>query len=125
MALGAFAGIGLVLVIVGVFSVMAYSVSLQTHEIGVRMALGAQPSDILRMVLSKGTWLIVIGLAIGLAASAGLTRFLSSEIWGISATDPLTFGTVAVLILAVGLAACAVPSRAATRVDPIVALRYE
>jgi len=125
MALGAFAGIGLVLVIVGVFSVMAYSVSLQTHEIGVRMALGAQPSDILRMVLSKGTWLIVIGLAIGLAASAGLTRFLSSEIWGISATDPLTFGAVALLILAVGLAACAVPSRSATRVDPIVALRYE
>jgi putative ABC transport system permease protein len=125
MALGAFAGIGLVLVIIGVFSVMAYSVSLQTHEIGVRMALGAQPNDILRMVLSKGTRLIVAGLVIGLAASLGLTRFLSSEIWGISATDPLTFGAVAVLILAVGLAACAVPSRAATQVDPMVALRYE
>lgn len=77
------------------------------------------------MVLSKGTRLILIGLAIGLAASAGLTRFLSSEIWGISATDPLTFGAVAVLILVVGLAACAVPSRAATQVDPMVALRYE
>ncbi|HTX16171.1 MAG TPA: ABC transporter permease [Candidatus Baltobacteraceae bacterium] len=125
MALGAFAGIGLVLVIVGVFSVMAYSVSLQTHEIGVRIALGAQPNDILRMVLSRGTRLIVVGLAIGLVASLGLTRFLSSEIWGISATDPLTFGAVAVLILAVGLAACAVPSRAATQVDPMVALRYE
>jgi putative ABC transport system permease protein len=125
MALGAFAGIGLVLVIVGVFSVMAYSVSLQTHEIGVRMALGAQPGDILRMVLSRGTQLIVIGLVIGLVASAGLTRFLSSEIWGISATDPLTFGAVAVLILVVGLAACAIPSQSATRVDPMVALRYE
>jgi putative ABC transport system permease protein len=125
MALGAFAGIGLVLVIIGVFSVMAYSVSLQTHEIGVRMALGAQPSDILRMVLSRGTRLIVAGLVIGLAASVGLTRFLSSEIWGISATDPLTFSAVAVLILAVGLAACALPSHSATRVDPMVALRYE
>ena len=125
MALGAFAAIGLVLVIVGVFSVMAYSVSLQTHEIGVRMALGAQPNDILRMVLSRGSRLIVLGLAVGLVASAGLTRFLSSEIWGISATDPLTFGAVALLILAVGLAACAVPSRAATQVDPMVALRYE
>ena len=125
MALGAFAGIGLVLVIIGVFSVMAYSVSLQTHEIGVRMALGAQPGDILRMVLTKGTRLIVAGLVIGLAASVGLTRFLSSEIWGISATDPLTFGAVALLILAVGLAACAVPSRAATHVDPMIALRYE
>ncbi|MGC2331489.1 MAG: ABC transporter permease [Candidatus Acidiferrales bacterium] len=125
LALGAFAGIGLVLVIIGVFSVMAYSVSLETHEIGVRMALGAQPGDIQRMVLSKGTRLIVAGLAIGLAASAGLTRFLSSEIWGISATDPLTFGAVAVLILVVGLAACAVPSHSATRVDPMVALRYE
>jgi len=125
MALGAFAGIGLMLVIIGVFSVMAYSVSLQTHEIGVRMALGAQPNDILRMVLSRGARLIVAGLAIGLVASVGLTRFLSSEIWGISATDPLTFGAVAVLILAVGLAACAAPSRAATQVDPMVALRYE
>jgi len=125
MALGAFAGIGLMLVIIGVFSVMAYSVSLQTHEIGVRMALGAQPNDILRMVLSRGARLIVAGLAIGLVASVGLTRFLSSEIWGISATDPLTFGAVAVLILAVGLAACAAPSRAARQVDPMVALRYE
>ncbi|HEX4075336.1 MAG TPA: ABC transporter permease [Candidatus Acidoferrales bacterium] len=125
MALGAFAGIGLVLVVVGVFSVMAYSVSLQTHEIGVRMALGAQPGNILRMVLSKGTRLIVMGLVIGLVASVGLTRFLSSEIWGISATDPLTFAAVAILILVVGLAACALPSRAATQADPMVALRYE
>ena len=125
MALGAFAAVGLVLVIIGVFSVMAYSVSLQTHEIGVRMALGAQPGDILRMVLTKGTRLIVAGLVIGLMASAGLTRFLSSEIWGISATDPLTFAAVGVLILVVGLAACALPSHSATRVDPMVALRYE
>jgi putative ABC transport system permease protein len=125
IALGTFAGIGLVLVIIGVFSVMAYSVSLQTHEIGVRMALGAQQSDILRMVLKKGITLIVAGIIIGLLASAGLTRFLASQIWGISATDPWTFGAVAAVILVVGLAACLLPSRSATRVDPMVALRYE
>ncbi len=125
ITLGAFAGIGLALVIVGVFSVMAYSVSLQTHEIGVRMALGAQQSDILRMVLARGLALIVAGITIGLVASFGLTRFLSSQIWGVSATDPWTFAAVSLVILLVGLVACALPSRAATRVDPMVALRYE
>jgi putative ABC transport system permease protein len=125
IAMGTFAGIGLVLVIIGVFSVMAYSVSLQTHEIGVRMALGAQQRDILRMVLKKGLALIVAGVVIGLLASFGLTRFLASQIWGISATDPWTFAAVAAVILVVGLAACALPSRSATQVDPMVALRYE
>jgi putative ABC transport system permease protein len=120
-----FAGIGLALVIVGVFSVMAYTVSLQTHEIGVHMALGAQPGDIVRMVLRKGARLIVAGIVIGLLASAGLTRFLASEIYGVSATDPWTFSAVAIVILAVGLAACVAPSRSAMRVDPIIALRYE
>jgi putative ABC transport system permease protein len=125
IALGTFAGIGLVLVIIGVFSVMAYTVSLQRHEIGVRMALGAQQSDILRMVLTKGLTLIVAGVIIGLLASVGLTRFLASQLWGISATDPWTFGTVSAVILLVGLAACALPSHSATQVDPMVALRYE
>lgn len=125
LGLGTFAGIGLVLVIIGVFSVMAYSVSLQTHEIGVRMALGAQQSDILRMVLKKGLTLIVAGIIIGLLASVGVMRFLASQIWGVSATDPWTFGAVAAVILVVGLAACALPSRSATQVDPMVALRYE
>jgi putative ABC transport system permease protein len=125
IAMGTFAGIGLVLVIIGVFSVMAYSVSLQTHEIGVRMALGAQQNDILRMVLTKGLALIAAGVLIGLLTSIGLTRFLASQLWGISATDPWTFGVVAAVILAVGLAACALPARSATQVDPIVALRYE
>jgi putative ABC transport system permease protein len=124
-AMSIFAGIGLALVIVGVFSVMAYTVSLQTREIGVRMALGAQPRDIVRMVLGKGARLILAGIVIGLLASAGLTRFLASQISGVSATDPWTFATVALLILVVGLAACAVPSRSAMRVDPIIALRYE
>jgi ABC-type antimicrobial peptide transport system permease subunit len=89
------------------------------------MALGAQPEDILGMVLRKGAKLIVAGIVVGLLASAGLTRFLSSEIWGVSATDPWTFGTVAIVILVVGLAACVAPSRSAMRVDPIIALRYE
>jgi putative ABC transport system permease protein len=124
-AMSIFAGIGLALVIVGVFSVMAYTVSLQTHEIGVRMALGAQPGDIVRMVLRKGARLIIAGIVIGLLASAGLTRFMASEIYGVSATDPWTFTAVALLILVVGLAACVVPSRAAMRVDPLIALRYE
>jgi putative ABC transport system permease protein len=123
--LGAFAGIGLVLVVVGVFSVMAYVVSLRTQEIGIRMALGAQPGNIVRMLLISGLVLVGGGTASGLLASAGLTRLLSSQIWGVSATDPLTLIAVAGLILLVGLLACSLPARTATRVDPLVVLRYE
>jgi putative ABC transport system permease protein len=123
--LGAFAGIGLILVVVGVFSVMAYVVSLRTQEIGIRMALGAQPGNILRMLLTSGLVLVGGGTAFGLLASAGLTRLLRSQIWGVSATDPLTLFAVASIILSVGLLACSLPARAATRVDPLVVLRYE
>jgi putative ABC transport system permease protein len=119
------AGIALVLVVIGVFSVMAYTVSLRTREIGVRMALGAQQNEILRMVLRKGFVLLVAGICIGLIASYGLTRFLASQIWGVSATDPWTFGAVAALVVGAGLAACYLPARRATEVDPLVALRYE
>jgi putative ABC transport system permease protein len=122
---GPLAGIALLLVVIGVFSVMAYTVSLRTREIGVRMALGAQQGEILRMVLGKGFVLIVAGIAIGLFASYGLTRFLASQIWGVSATDPWTFGAVVALVVGVGLAACYLPARRATQVDPLVALRYE
>jgi predicted permease len=122
---GPLAGIALVLVVIGVFSVMAYTVSLQTQEIGVRMALGAQQREILRMVLRKGFALIVAGIAIGLLGSYGLTRFLASQIWGVSATDPWTFGAVVALVVITGLAACLLPARRAARVDPLVALRYE
>jgi len=108
-----------------VFSVMAYTVSLQTQEIGVRMALGAQQREILQMVLRKGFALLVAGIFVGLFASYGLTRFLASQIWGVSATDPWTFGAVVALVVGVGLAACFLPARAAARVDPLVALRYE
>jgi putative ABC transport system permease protein len=122
---GAFAAIGLTLVIIGVFSVMEYTVSLQTHEIGVRMALGAQTGDILRMILRKGAALIAMGVAAGVATSYALARLMASLIWGISATDPATFGAVVVIIALVGLAACSLPATFATRVDPNTALRYE
>ncbi|HXX16857.1 MAG TPA: ABC transporter permease [Candidatus Eremiobacteraceae bacterium] len=119
------AGIALLLVVIGVFSVMAYTVSLQTQEIGVRLALGAQPRHILRMVLRRGIVLIAAGIGIGLTASCALTRFLASQVWGVSATDPCAFGAVVVLVAAVGSAACFLPARRATRLDPLVALRYE
>ncbi|MGP8156382.1 MAG: ABC transporter permease [Candidatus Acidiferrales bacterium] len=125
ITLGIFAGIGLALVIIGVFSVMAYTVSLQTHEIGIRMALGAQQDNILRMVLLKGLRLIAAGIVVGLLASFGLTRYLSSQIWGVSPTDPLTFAAVVLAIVTVGVAACLLPARRATQVDPLIALRYE
>jgi len=125
VALGAFAVIGLVLIVIGVFSAMAYSVSLQTHEIGIRMALGAQKGNILAMVLRNGLTLIVTGIILGVLASLGLTRFIASQLTGIKPTDAWTFTTVAVIILAVGLAACFFPARRATQVDPLVALRYE
>jgi putative ABC transport system permease protein len=123
--LGVFATVGLVLVAIGVFSVMAYSVSLQTHEIGIRMALGAPTSNVLRMVLRKGLQLITVGIVLGMLASIALTRFVASQFWGVSPRDPITFVGVIVVLAAVGTAACLVPARRATRVDPLVALRYE
>ena len=125
MALGAFASIGLLLVIAGVFSVMAYTVSLQTQEIGIRMALGAQQDDVLRMVLKEGLTLITGGALAGVLVSLATARFLAGEIWGVSSADPWTFSAVVMLILAVGLAACFLPARKATQVNPIVALRSE
>lgn len=122
---GPLAGIGLLLVVIGVFSVMGYTVSLTTREIGVRMALGAQQSEILRMVVRRGAGLIVAGVGIGLMASFGLTRFLASQIWGVSATDPWTFAAAVALVVGVGLAACYLPAQRAAEVDPLVALRYE
>jgi putative ABC transport system permease protein len=125
LLLGIFALNGLVLVGIGVYSVMAYSVSRQTHEIGIRMALGALQANVVRLVLRTGLELIVIGLVIGLAASLGLTRLIKDELWGVSAFDPATFGSVACVLAAVGVAACLFPARKATKVDPLVALRYE
>ena len=122
---GAFASMGLMLVAIGIFSIMAYTVSLQTREIGIRMALGAQRGLVLIMVLRRSLLLISMGIIAGEAVSLGLTRLVQSQIWGVSAHDPATFGAVLALLVTVGIAASLVPARRATRVDPLVALRYE
>jgi len=123
--LGVFAGVGLILVTIGVYGVIAYSVSRQTHEIGIRMALGANRAAVLRMVLRTGVRLLVVGALIGLAGSILLSRTLASQLFGVSPYDPLTLAGVVVLLFGAGLAACFFPARSATRVDPMIALRYE
>jgi ABC-type antimicrobial peptide transport system permease subunit len=115
----------LLLGIVGIYGVISYSVSQRTREIGIRMALGAQRQDVLRLVLGQGARIAFFGVAIGLAAAAALARLLSSLLFSVSASDPLTFAAVAVLLIAVALLACYIPARRALRVDPIIALRYE
>jgi len=123
--LGAFASIGLVLVVIGVFSVMGYKVSLEAREMGIRMALGAQRANILRLVLQSGLRLVVAGISLGLLLSYALSRSLASQISGVSATDPATFAVVAAIVMSAGLAACLLPARRASQTDPLVALRYE
>ena len=123
--LGVFAALALVLSSIGVYSVISYLVGQRTHEIGIRMALGAQPSHVLLMVLVEGTKTALIGVGVGLVAALGLTRLMSSVLYGISATDPLTFAAVAIILTGVALAACYIPALRAMRVDPIIALRYE
>jgi putative ABC transport system permease protein len=120
-----FAALALILGSIGIYGVVSYSVGRRTHEIGVRMALGAHQGQILGMVLRNGLRLIATGIAIGLLASAGLTRLISSELWGVSATDPWTFAVVVTVLAASGSAACLLPAWRAARVNPTRALRYE
>jgi putative ABC transport system permease protein len=115
----------LILAAVGVYGVMAFTVQERTYEIGVRMAFGAQTSDVLRMIVGRGLLLAGIGLGIGLPITLGFTYMLRDWIYGIGAADPFTFGVIAAALLFAALVACWIPARRATRVDPMIALRYE
>jgi putative ABC transport system permease protein len=123
--LAIFAGLAMILTAVGLYGVISYTVAQRTHEIGIRMALGAKPRDMLRLIIGQGMKLGLIGVAIGFAAAIGLTHFLSSMLFGITATDPMSFGVVIFLLLMVVVSACYIPACRAMRVDPMIALRHE
>src|SRR6266571_1956824 len=125
MLFGAFGVLGSLLAVIGLYGVVSYSVSQRTHEIGVRMALGGQRSDILKLVVGEGMVLTGVGLALGLAGALVLARFISVILYGIGSADPVTFIGISVLMIVVTLEACYIPARRASGVEPTVALRYE
>jgi putative ABC transport system permease protein len=123
--LGAFAGVALLLASLGIYGVISYLVGQRTHELGIRIALGAQRSDVLRLVLNHGLKMALAGVALGIIVSLGVTRLLAKMLFGVSATDPMTFVLITLLLMTVALLACFVPAWRATQVDPLVALRDE
>ncbi len=125
LLLGTLASMALILAVVGIYGVMCYSISQRTHEIGIRIALGARQSDVLHLVVGQGLKPVLIGITVGLAAALALTRVLSSLLFEVTVTDPITFAFVSFLLVITAILACYIPARRATKVDPIVALRYE
>ena len=123
--LGIFAISALLLSVVGLYGLMAYSVSQRVHELGIRITLGAQKSDVLKLIVGQGLKLVLIGVAVGLAGAYALSRILATFLYGVTATDPVTFAAVSITLIAVAFIACYIPAHRATKVDPIVALRYE